>query len=251
MSVDTTAKSAAGAVTGRGDLIAKLGTVISALLASSCCWLPLLLLAIGVSGAGIAATLATYRPILMAVTFSFLGAAFYFTYRPRRATSQSDCCAPAQVDVDCCGRPIAKPVEVDCCGQPIAKSVDCCATSATHTRPRINMMMVNKAMLWVVTAMAIFFLFFPGYFAKLMGAGEEAITADMQRSVIQVEGMTCEGCAPIASKAIHQAPGVLAVQVKYSRGMATIGTDRGQPVPKEEILASLKSVGFKGRFVEP
>src|SRR5207249_2070041 len=38
----------------RTEMIAKAGTVLSAIMASSCCWLPLLLLAFGMSGAGIA-----------------------------------------------------------------------------------------------------------------------------------------------------------------------------------------------------
>lgn len=59
--------------TSRGERIAKIGTVVSAIMASSCCWLPLFLLAVGISGAGIAATLEAYRPLFIVVTFGFLG----------------------------------------------------------------------------------------------------------------------------------------------------------------------------------
>ena len=45
----------------KGEKIAKIGTLLSAIMASACCWLPLVVLAIGVSGAGIAATLEAYR----------------------------------------------------------------------------------------------------------------------------------------------------------------------------------------------
>ena len=55
------------------------------------------------------------------------------------------------------------------------------------------MMAMNKAMLWVVTAMAVAFLFFPQFFTSLMVDGNEKITADMTRTVVKVEGMTCEG----------------------------------------------------------
>ncbi|MEO1972676.1 MAG: hypothetical protein ABGX07_14035, partial [Pirellulaceae bacterium] len=48
---------------GRGDLIAKIGTIVSAIIASSCCWLPPLLLLVGVSGAGMAKTMNDYRPV--------------------------------------------------------------------------------------------------------------------------------------------------------------------------------------------
>ena len=75
----------------RAERVAKIGTVISAIMASSCCWAPLLLVLLGFAGistAGMAQTLKvsleTYRPVFMVVTFGFLGFAFYFTYRPRR-----------------------------------------------------------------------------------------------------------------------------------------------------------------------
>ena len=50
--------------------------------------------------------------------------------------------------------------------------------------------------------------------------------------------------------AINQAPGVLAVKVEYPSGLATIGTQRDQPVPLEEIVASLKKIGYRGELVE-
>jgi hypothetical protein len=126
-------------LTNRGELIAKVGTVISAIMASACCWLPLLLLAVGVSGAGMAATLAAYRPLFMAVTFGFLGAAFYFTYLPRKAVAEGrhGCCVPEATSGEAC-----------------------CAPA---TKSRFRMMTFNKAMLWVVTVLAVAFLFFPKY----------------------------------------------------------------------------------------
>lgn len=81
---------------GRGEKIAKIAALVSAVMASSCCWLPLLLLAVGVSGAGVASALEAYRPVFIVVTFTFLAAAFYFTYHPRRAVADGahDCCSP-------------------------------------------------------------------------------------------------------------------------------------------------------------
>ncbi|REJ87845.1 MAG: Mercuric transport protein MerT [Planctomycetota bacterium] len=74
----------------RMGTVTKVGTVLSAIMASSCCWLPLVLLAFGISGAGVAATLETYRPLFIVVTVAFLGTAFYLTYRPQKSDS---CCA--------------------------------------------------------------------------------------------------------------------------------------------------------------
>lgn len=98
-----------------------------------------------------------YRPYFIVVTFSFLAAAFYMTYRPRRAAGGEveDCCAPTP------GR-------------------------------RFNMMTMNKIMLWAVTVMAVVFLFFPQVITGLFADSGE-FTADMDQSVIKVIGMTCPG----------------------------------------------------------
>ena len=82
----------APAATNRGERFAKVGTILSAIIASSCCWLPPILIGLGLLF-GFSAdrmigvlkgSMETYRPIFMVVTFGFLGMAFYFTYRPRR-----------------------------------------------------------------------------------------------------------------------------------------------------------------------
>ena len=225
MANEAKSSATAGSSFRSGERIAKIGTVISAILASSCCWLPLLLLAVGVSGAGIASMLGAYRPIFMVVTFGFLGMAFYFTYRPRPASAgQTDCCAP------------------DASG-----AADCCAPKTGG----VNMMALNKIMLWAVTVLAIAFLFFPKYLTSMLGADNGEFTPEMTRTVLNVKGMWCEGCIAPALKAIRQAPGVLAVKIDYPTESATVGTAPEQPVPRKEILSSLEAIGFSGKFVEP
>ena len=144
----------------RAERIAKLGTVVSAIMASSCCWLPPLLIVFGVSSAGMLATLEAYRPLLMGLTFGFLGFAFYFTYRPKVKTAGEE---------------------------------DCCAAEEPGGRRRFNMMAMNKVMLWAVTAMAIVFLFFPQLVSGLLAPDKGTFTPDMNRVILTVEGMTCLG----------------------------------------------------------
>lgn len=208
-----------------GGKIATAGTLVSAIMASACCWLPLVLLAVGVSGAGIAATLEEYRPYFMVITFGFLGAAFYFNYQPKKAASASghDCCAT----------------------EPAARE-DCCPPGTG----RLNMMTMNKVMLWGVTVLAVAFLFFPSYVGVFLGGESQNVTNNnLNQAVIRVEGMTCEGCSAIVAKAIKSTPGVLAVEVDYAKGEAVIGTETCCPVPEAEILASLKDAGYDGAIV--
>jgi len=210
---------------GKGEIIAKVGTVISAIMASSCCWLPLLLLAVGVSGAGIVSTLEAYRPLFMVLTFGFLGAAFYFTYRPRKAAASDG---------------------QDCCATVPAGAEDCCAPA----KGRFNMMTMNKVMLWVVTLMAVAFLLFPGYVGVLFGTGDEnAVTSEMNQATIKVAGMTCEGCSTTVALAIRSVPGVEGVTVNYAKREAIVGAF-STPVPEAEILAALKKAGYSGEFVK-
>lgn len=170
-----------GSTFSGAERVAKIGTVLSAIMASSCCWLPVLLLAVGVTGAGIASALEAYRPLFMVITFGFLGMAFYFTYRPKHAAlEQADGSSPTTAPADCCASPAAEAPLADGCALPTRKL-------------RFNMMALNKAMLWAVTVLAIVFLFFPQYLTALIGAGNDTITADMTRSVLRIEGMTCEG----------------------------------------------------------
>ncbi len=97
-----------------------------------------------------------YRPIFMVVTFGFLGLAFFFAYRPRRAAAGGD---------------------------------ENSGASAAMRDVRPNIMTLNKIMLWAVTVIAVVFLFFPQAVPNLLAPGDE-ITANMHRTVITIEGMT-------------------------------------------------------------
>ncbi len=209
----------------RGETIAKIGTVVSAIMASSCCWLPLVLLAMGVSGAGIASALEAYRPLFIVVTFGFLGAAFYFTYRPKKAVAEGG---------------------HGCCATDTEESAGCCTPASKRG---FNVMALNKAMLWVVTALAVAFLLFPNYVGALFGTSNgAAVTANMNQAVFKIEGMTCEGCATTVAQAIKGVSGVSAVTVNYEQKKATVGTDACCPVPRDEILKAIAEAGYVGHI---
>ncbi len=77
---------------GKGLLVAGILTAVGA---SICCVGPLVLLALGVSGAWIGSltALEPYRPIFIGLTLLFLALAFYRLYFARRACTPGSACA--------------------------------------------------------------------------------------------------------------------------------------------------------------
>jgi mercuric ion transport protein len=75
--------------------LAAVGGILGALAASSCCILPLVLFAAGISGAWIGnlTALAPYQPIFLAATVGFLGTGYWLVYRQPRVACADDACA--------------------------------------------------------------------------------------------------------------------------------------------------------------
>ena len=75
------------------------GGVLGGLAASSCCIAPLVLFALGISGAWIAnlTQLARYQPLFIAATAGCLGTGYWLAYRARKA---------ACTDGEACARPL-------------------------------------------------------------------------------------------------------------------------------------------------
>lgn len=72
------------------------GGVIGAILASSCCILPLALFSLGVGGAWIGnlTALAPYQPIFVIITLGFLGYGYFLVYiKPRNECVDGAACA--------------------------------------------------------------------------------------------------------------------------------------------------------------
>ena len=221
--------------TGRAETVTQLGAVLAAIVASACCWLPLLLVALGVSGVAVSATLEQYRPIFLTVTFALLGAAFYFTYRRNAGSIR------ASVDESYCV-PVSD-------GE--AAEATCCLPGANKV---MNLRRLNRGMLWIVTAFALAFAFFPNYVGLIMGGGnvasaEEQLPADAVAVTVAVEGMTCEACAVHVRSALEGLHRARSATVSFASNSARVVVDRDS-VDLEAIRKAIESAGYKVRRIE-
>ena len=89
------ANGAAGQADGRKVGLVAAGGVLGAVAAMSCCIMPLVFFALGISGAWIGnlTALAPYQPIFIGVTLGFLATGYYLVYRkPRVACAEGEAC---------------------------------------------------------------------------------------------------------------------------------------------------------------
>ncbi|NPV06039.1 MAG: hypothetical protein HPY67_15065 [Syntrophaceae bacterium] len=207
--------------TSKAGTIAQAGALISAVLASACCWLPLLLIAFGVSGGTMAAKFEASRPVLLPVTFALLGLAFFFTYRKPKVVA-----AAASGGGESCGCP------------------------PEHAKG-FTIKRLNKIMLWVVTVFVLAFAFFPNYVGFLLaGNGTAQVRADTESVEwrMTIKGMTCQGCAAHIQSELIKVPGVSEAKVDYEQSSAVI---TATPAVNETVLRKAVEVaGYSVSSIE-
>ncbi len=210
----------------RAERIAWIGSFTSAVMASACCWLPLLLLAFGMSGIAVSTMFEKYRPIFMFVTFAFLGMAFYFAYRPRHKAANASVTQEGDF----------------CCAVPAAGS-DCCPP----TDQKWTLQKFNRAMLWIVTAIVLAFVFFPNYVGVLLrGRHDASFTGRFQNvetRTILIAGMTCEACVAHVEANLAKVAGVQSAEVSYKEQKAIVVVDVS--VNQKALVKAVESAGYK------
>jgi copper chaperone CopZ len=169
----------------------------------------LLLVALGVSVAGVSAAFEKVRPLFLTVSTILLAAGFYFLYVRREA------CAPGSA----------------------------CAV------PDPKLKGVSRTMLWVATACVLAFAFFPKYAGFVLGktaSRDVQDNASGSRVVkLAIEGMTCEACAVHVQKLLAQVPGVRNAVVNFDAGQALVTIDTDAPPAGDRLVAVVKKAGYK------
>lgn len=185
--------------------------VVSAILSSACCWLPLLLIAFGASAAGVAGFFEAYRLQLLGITVVLLAGGFYLIYfRQERCRPDGSCAVPS---------------------------------------PRLRRF--NKVMLWVATTVVLAFALFPNYVGFFLGskspsAGIATPVAHASRE-FRIDEMTCEACAVTLRERLDKVPGLARAEVSFDAKTAQVFFVAGDDAPSDEtILTAIREAGYSG-----
>ncbi|MEQ9616650.1 MAG: heavy metal-associated domain-containing protein [Phycisphaerales bacterium] len=189
------------------------GAVITAVLSSACCWLPLLLLAFGASAAGVSAFFERWRPLLAVVAIAFLAVAFWQVYIRKSPCASGSC------------------------------KDDACEPG------RQRRGVFPQVMLWTATVFVASFVLFPKYagvVANALYGQTDSVEATSDSSLttmrFDVAGMTCEACAVTLQADLAKIDGVAAAEVDYDSKSAVVSTS--DPEVIEQIEATAKRHGY-------
>lgn len=202
---------------GRAGILAAVASVLSAIIATACCWLPLLLAAFGLSAGGASAMFEGVRPFFLVLAPLFLGIGFYFVYFRKEAVKADTCCPPG-------------------------------------TRKGAGF---QRTMLRGAAGVVLTIAFFPDAIPRLLGRSQsspEAAPGDPRSvliSTIHIEGMTCESCGLHVERELSAVPGVRQVRVDFEKKLATLIMDAAAPLPLEVLLKAVERAGYRAQPVGP
>ncbi len=190
---------------------ARAGAVVSAVLASMCCILPLAFGAIGLSTTVLAAFFEPLRPWFLALAALLLAVGFFFALR----------------------RPTER-----------AKGEACYADSRWLSK-------LSKPALLLSTAAVIGLALFPSLSGLASGgSGDLAATTASEVIVLKIDGMTCEACVPGIRAALLDEPGVIDVAVSYERKRAEVRVRSERPPEASVLLAAVEKSGYSAALSE-
>lgn len=199
------------------------GALVAAILASACCWLPLLLIGLGGTALGTSAFFEAYRPILSIATVLLLGLAFWLTYRrPSGIESASK--------------------------SPGSKREDCCSPESGGSRASVQHL--NRLLLWPIAIVTLAFLLFPYYVGSLVGSSSSETAVLEGASFLWIPQPDVEGTADQVNRlttGIEELPFIAGTDVLNdgNRIRIDLAKDMGHD-RKQDVLDFLERNEIKG-----
>ena len=190
------------------------GSLISAILASACCWLPLVAIAFGASAAGAGAFFEQYRIHFLGAAAVLLAMGFYFLYIRKEDCEHGSACAV----------------------------------------PNPKAQRFSKIMFWVSVLFIGAFAFFPNYVGLLLGGAStpsHAFSEGQTQVRLTIGGMTCEACSAAIRSELMKVPGVASAEVLYEEGRATVRLQPGAASAEADLLAAVERSGYRAVLQPP
>ncbi|MCI0743986.1 MAG: cation transporter [Verrucomicrobia subdivision 3 bacterium] len=203
-------KTGSAKAANRAGLLAGIGAVVTAALASACCWLPLLIV-FGVSTVGVAGFFETYRVWFLGGTAMLLATGFYLVYFRKPA------CAPGSA----------------------------CATPNPRLQ-RVNRLMLWTATA-IVLAFALLPNYAGSLVGR---GKNKAVGLTGPTMKFSVSGMTCVACAAGLEKELARAPGVLSSHVDYAAKTAEVMVAPTSATASDVIRERIEMAGYQAVLVQ-
>lgn len=125
-----------------------------------------------------------------------------------------------------------------------AEGEACTASSSRLSR-------ASRPTLFVAATATAALAMFPSISGFASG-GAEALppTVNSQVIVLEVEGMTCESCAPGVRRELRDVPGVIDAAVSYERKTAEVRVREERPPRLAVLLEAVKRAGYSAALAE-
>ena len=186
--------------------------LLSALIASSCCVLPLLLILAGLGSVGFAAQLAQYDWLFATIGVSLLSLSYWHYFRERKA----------------------------------------CATKACQMRgKKFTQISLGFSTVVIVGVVSIIVLSHIGISSTNASVDSTLPTQQnegIERATLKIEGMTCISCAWGVEAKIKKMTGVVSANVEFSKGLAEVQY-RSQETAPEEFVKTVEEIGYRASLI--
>jgi len=105
-----------------------------------------------------------------------------------------------------------------------------------------------KATLWTITVAALAMATFPNWSVLLLSSTATPVSANDERVILVVSGMTCTACAVSIEKSLKKLPGVQSASVNFDEDEAIVYVEPGK-VSMKKLLDAVQDAGsYSAKF---
>lgn len=187
-------------------------SIFSAILASSCCIIPLILLVLSLIGlgslglSGVSTTVGNLKWFLMPIAILGLGYSYFKFFKEK-------------------------------------KECESCACEMVGKKTNLILLATST----ILVATFLIFSVYPYLFAKDKSLTTNLPTSDLKQTHLKIEGMTCVTCTITAKKALESVEGVEKVWVGLKEKKAIVDYEPNL-VQEAKLIEAINKVGYKAQI---